>query len=172
MRLSRPFRSLALVAASAALLSAAAPAVLAATPAPIPVTVVQDAAVVPFSAQVSIYIAPNTSTGSANYNPAGAQTIDVPAGKRLVVQGVSMYRASAVTGSSAQVFLNATLNGLNTSWPTPLFVVNGSTYPGIMQPMTVYADGGTKLLLNGFRDNFGGGETLYVAVTGYLVNMP
>ena len=150
-----------------------------AAPGPTPVVITNGpvatfaAPVQPFAANVYININTGTNSGSDNGNLAGTQTAAVPAGKRLVVQTMSVYRnASAPNGSSLQVFLNAVTNGALAAWSLPPVVANGTLFTGSTAAVTFYVDGGTNFLVNAFRNVTTGGEPLVFSLTGYLVDMP
>ena len=128
----------------------------------------------PFAATINISIASGASGGTDNGNVTpGTQTVAVPAGKRLVVQMVSVYRSRSLTaGSGVQIFLNGNVNGGYASYAMPSAIANGATYAGASQAMTFVADAGTEVLANAFRTVTTGAETDTVTVSGYLVNVP
>jgi len=101
--------------------------------APLAVTAADNPAKQPFQAFVPVYL-PN------GQNSATGPTIPVPAGKRLVIQVVSVWRS-------------------------------GTLAPGTMQAVTLYADSGTDLMINVFRNGTSGDEADFASVTGYLVDM-
>lgn len=128
----------------------------------------------PFAATIFVNI-PNGAYGAldnGNVSP-GTQTVAVPAGKRLVVQTISVYRSGTLAaGSGAQIFINASLNSTYTSYAVPSVIANGAPYVGVAQPMTFVADPGTEVLANAYRTGTTGAESETVTIAGYLVNVP
>jgi hypothetical protein len=127
----------------------------------------------PFQASIYVSIANGSNSGGDNGNVSpGTQTVLIPAGKRLVVQTVSMYRQGTIATQTVQIFINSSFGGTYTAFALP--VVGGTTasYVGAAQPMTFYADGGTELLANVFRSGTTGAESETVTISGYLVNLP
>ncbi|MCU1382780.1 MAG: hypothetical protein JWL71_1477 [Acidobacteria bacterium] len=138
---------------------------------PIPVHVVDGTSDQPYSLNVNINIANGGSGGTANGDTNGSQSFAVPAGKRLVVETVSMYRPGDI-GQSVQVFVNTRLNNLYSAFAVPPAAANNSTYTGATQAMKFYADPGTRGLVNAFRSGSTGAESVTVAIAGHLVDVP
>jgi hypothetical protein len=162
--------------AAAALLLAAGPA---AAVGPTPVTVTggpvatMAAPATPFMANVYINITAGNALGDFNNNFNGPQSVAVPAGKRLVVQAMSAYRyGSSPSGSSLQVYVDAPTNGQVGAWALPPIVANGTQYPGVSQPLVYYVDGGSRFLVNAYRNSNGANESVQVSISGYLVDAP
>jgi hypothetical protein len=124
-----------------------------------------------YQGNIYITIANGAGVGSDNGDVSpGTQTLLIPAGKRLVVQSASMYRSGAgAAKSTIQIFVNTNVNGTYASYALPLATDNGANYAGATLNGTFYADGGTELLANAFRNNTTGAENVVVSVTGYLV---
>ena len=57
-------------------------------------------------------------------------------------------------------------------YPLPFAPTDGTLVPGTMQAVTLYADSGTNLIINVFRNGTSGSETDFASVTGYLVDVP
>jgi hypothetical protein len=126
---------------------------------------------VPYQTNITIKIANGSNVGSANGVLSGTQAVLIPAGKRLIVQTVSMYRFGAGSnGSTVQIFMNANAGGTYASSAVPPATNTGATVTGATFNGTFYADGGTELEANAFRTNKKGAETVTVSVTGYLVS--
>jgi hypothetical protein len=127
----------------------------------------------PFQANITITIQNGNSGGTDNGNVSpGTQTVLIPAKKRLVVQTVSVYRAGAISASTVQIFVNASVQGTYASYALPLTPASAATYVGTTFNGVFYADADTELLANAFRNSTSGAETDTVSVTGYLVNVP
>ena len=127
----------------------------------------------PFQANIFINIANGSSAGGDNGNVSpGTQTLLIPAGKRLVVQTVSFYRSGAISTGSTQIFINASVNGTYSAFSAPSAPATSASYSGATLPSLFYADGGTELLANAFRNSTSGAESETVTVSGYLVDTP
>jgi hypothetical protein len=127
----------------------------------------------PFQANIYINIANGTSGGGDNGNVSpGTQTLLIPTGKRLVVQTVSMYRSGTFSASITQIFINASVNGGYAAYALPPAPASTASYSGAAFTGVFYADGGTELLANAFRNSTTGAETETVTVSGYLVDVP
>jgi hypothetical protein len=99
----------------------------------------------------------------------------VPTGKRLVIEAVSISGSldthgqkmvtaaiqAHVNGKFEDYFMTPTFTGVNTS-ARDVYIASQQT--------TVYADGGTDVLLFGSRDSFSGGGILNVSVQGHLID--
>ena len=138
-----------------------------------PVPTIDTAAQKPFQANIYINIADGASGGGDNGNVSpGTQTVSIPAGKRLVVQTVSAYRSGTISTQTVQIFINSSVGGNYAAFSMPVFPATTASYVGAAQPMTFYADGGTQLLANAFRNGTSGAESETVTISGYLVNVP
>jgi hypothetical protein len=173
-RLLAGFSSLALLAAVG--LFASLPAHTAGGPVPVTVTNAPLAVSVgpvqqPFATRIFITIKDGANQGADNGIGAGTQTIQIPIGKRLVVQTLSTYRNGS-SPDAVQVFVNAELNGNYIAYALPFVPATSAGYSGISQALTFQADGGTRLLINAFRTGSTGQENDVVAVSGYLVDAP
>ncbi len=99
----------------------------------------------------------------------------VPAGKRLVIEAVSI---SGLLDTHGQKMLTAAVqahvNGqLEDYFMTPTFTgtsTSGRDVYVASQQTTVYADGGTDVLLFASKDSTTGGGILDVSVQGHLIN--
>ena len=102
---------------------------------------------------------------------AAKSVYTVPAGKRLVIQTLSMYRTGTVTsGQSVQVFIDASFEGAYVSVALPSVPATG-TDPGTTLTAPCYADPGTSVEFYDYRTGSSGDEFDYVSVIGYLVNL-
>ncbi len=127
----------------------------------------------PFQANIYINIANGSSGGGDNGNISpGSQTVLIPAGKRLVVQTVSVYRSGSFSATTTQIFINASVNGSYTAYAVPPAPPSTASYSGATLSGLFYADGGTELLANAFRNSTSGAETETVSISGYLVDVP
>lgn len=127
----------------------------------------------PFQQNINISIAAGASSGGDNGNVSpGTQTVLIPAGKRLVVQTVSMYRSGTISSSTTQIFINASVNGTYAAFALPFAQPTAGSYSGATLNGPFYADGGTELLANAFRSSTAGTESDVVAISGYLVDTP
>jgi hypothetical protein len=124
-----------------------------------------------YQAIIYVNIANGASGGGDNGNVSpGSQTLLIPTGKRLVVQSVSVYRSGAISSGNVQIFINSDVNGGYAARALPVVGPTTALYAGSTLSAPFYADGGTELLANAFRDSTTGAETETVSVTGYLIN--
>ena len=134
--------------------------------APLGVTVADNPAKQPFQASVPILL-------QNGLTAASGPSIPVPVGKRLVIQTVSLWRNGTLTpGEGVRGYVGCTVNGSTIFYPLPFAPTDGTVVPGTMQAVTLYADPGTDLFFNAFRNGASGNETDLVSVTGYLVDVP
>ena len=138
---------------------------------PVPVQVVDASSEQPYTANVSIEIANGSSQGGANGLTTGSQSFGVPAGKRLVVETVSMYRPGDI-GQTVQIFVNALFGSQSSAFAVAPAAAFNAAYTGATQAMKFYADPGTRGVVNAFRNGSSGQETVTVAIAGHLVNVP
>ena len=139
---------------------------------PVPTVARDNPAFQPFQANIYVNIANGASGGGDNGNVSpGTQTVLIPAGKRLVVQTVSVYRSGAISTQTTQIFINTSVNGAYAAFALPPVSASTASYVGIAQPMTFYSDGGTELLANAFRNGTSGAESETVTISGYLVSL-
>ena len=133
--------------------------------APLAVTAADNPAKQPFQAFVPVYL-PNRQ------NSATGPTIPVPAGKRLVIQMVSVWRSGTLApGEGVRAYVGCTVKSSLIFYPLPFVPTDGTVAPGTMQAVTLYADSGTDLMINVFRNGTSGDEADFASVTGYLVDM-
>jgi len=113
-------------------------------------------------------------SGPVFSSPSGIlYSIPVPVGKRLVIQTVSLWRNGTLTpGEGVRGYVGCTVKGSTIFYPLPFAPTDGTVVPGTMQAVTLYADPGTDLFFNAFRNGASGNETDLVSVTGYLVDVP
>ena len=138
---------------------------------PVPVQIVDGTSEQPYTLNVNINIADGATGGSANGNTTGAQSFAVPAGKRLVVETVSMYRPGDI-GQSVQIFVNTFSGAQYSAFAVPSAAGSGGVYTGATQAMKFYADPGTRGVVNAFRSGPTSSETVTVAIAGHLVDVP
>ena len=140
--------------------------------APLAVTAADNPAKQPFQAFVSIGL-PKGQTFATGQNTPTGRTIPVPVGKRLVIQMVSVWRSGTLTpGEGVRAYVGCMVNGHEIFYPLPFAPTDGTTVPGTMQAVILYADSGTDLEFNAFRSGASGDETDFVSITGYLVDVP
>jgi hypothetical protein len=116
----------------------------------------------------------NESYGSAEDSHFVSFT--VPSGKRLVIQSVSV-NAAVDTGSGQHILtaaVQAHVNGqLEDYIMAPTFTGTSTSARDIYtvsQPVTIYADPATEVLIFTSRDAFSGGATMNASVQGYLID--
>ena len=174
-RLLAGFGTAALVAA-VGLFASSRPAHTAGGPIPVtvantvPTTAADGPAKQPFQATTLYIIPSNSSTGhldTVDY----IKDIVVPAGKRLVIQTVSVYENNG-EGQTLQAFIDPLINGSRQQYALPPVPDSGVVYPGVTQSMTLSADPGSTIIFEVFRH--GSVNTNYVSLTvyGYLVDVP
>jgi hypothetical protein len=139
---------------------------------PVPTKATDNPALQPFQASIIILIADGASGGGDNGNVLASQTLLIPTGKRLVVQTVSMYREGAISASSTQIFISVNSNGSYSTFALPPAPPSAASFSGATLTGLFYAEGGTELLADAWRNTTSGTEKDVVAVSGYLVNVP
>jgi hypothetical protein len=110
--------------------------------------------------------------------PAGSSSsvgnpfFTVPAGKRLVIENISVYLISAAASSITSIFFSTTVNGTS-GYHGMTITADGSTYPLGNLNQKMYADPGTQVFLNLYRTgSTTQAETVYPTITGYYINDP
>jgi hypothetical protein len=99
-----------------------------------------------------------------------APVATVPAGKRLVVQTVSFFRASATPGSIGQLAIQTSVRGVTGDYVLPSATADGLFRPGASLSATFYADPQTQLLAFFIRTGTNTViEDVSVTITGYYV---
>ena len=100
----------------------------------------------------------------------------VPAGKRLVIESVSV-NGLVDTGTGQKIVdagVQAQVNGqLEDYIMAPQFTGTSSSADDVYtvsQPTTIYADSGTDVLVFTARNTFNGGAIMNVSVQGHLIN--
>ena len=116
-----------------------------------------------------------TNIAFANVN------VPVPAGKRLVIEQISVeVSLFGSPGSLPSAAVRATTGGVDASAWVPMTYVgigdNGANYFAMHQ-VRLYADGGTNAVLSLFKSRdlsnlYSGTVAGYISITGYLVNIP
>jgi hypothetical protein len=146
----------------------AATSVTVANPAskPVPTTRTDDPALQP----VELSIVTNIADGS---NGSGFDLYSVPAGKRLVIQTVSVSRAGALaaTNQVLQPFVQ-TLVGSNDGIIMLPIIPGGSALGSTLTGTLAYGDPGSAVFSGLERGGTSGAETDTVTMVGYLVNLP
>ena len=109
-------------------------------------------------------------------------TFTVPAGKRLVIEGISaqVYVSGAVTGEVPRLILGTNAAGVWANTFTPMtYVGNSGPSPSyaVSQPLRMYADPGSTVDVELRRStdlngNYTGILISTITVTGYFVNVP
>ena len=145
---------------------------------PLPTTAADNPDKQPFGSYIEIKFSAGSQNGVANFNIQGSQTFQVPTGKRLIIDSASFYRenggqgGSLPTGTSASALLGVTFNGKEIFYSLPLATSVGVPYPGATQSLHLFADPGTTVQANGYRNDTSAAEIDYVALSGHLVNVP
>ena len=97
----------------------------------------------------------------------------VPAGKRLVIEYVSMS-ANVAPGLVGQLLVQTILDGELVSFGLPLSSPSGIGAAGVRvaQALRLYADPGTNVVVVGSRDGLVSSADFLFALSGYLVDIP
>ena len=110
------------------------------------------------------------NAGSNDLNSSDNPTLAVPAGKRLVIETISVHR-----GFSARGVLNTEiddrLKGTLIAYVLPPVAANGAENPGILQPVRLYAEGDQAVVLRATRSDSTLPESVGVSISGYLVDL-
>jgi hypothetical protein len=125
----------------------------------------------PFAAQAAAINAVQYSTNiflAAGAARSSVNVVQVPAGKRLVVQNVSFNRSGAESGSVGQAVISTGINSVNSMTVLPNVPASGFVYSGVTQTVTLYSDAGTYVQAFIWRSSVGGPEEDTVTITGYL----
>ena len=142
-----------------------------AQPDSMPQTAVPPPTVYPFQANIYATIPDGLSGGSDNGNVSpGTQTVLAPKGHKLVIQSVSIYRSGAITGTTVQAFVNAEFKNSYSSFALPLTPASTASYSGSTFTGNFYAQGGSEVLVNVFRNGTVGAESDTIVISGYLAN--
>ena len=102
----------------------------------------------------------------------GYGSFPVPAGKRLVVETMTVFRDNARLGQSVQVLADVEFNGQIGYFALPFVSATTARLSCISQSTRLYADPGTNVSFDLLRTGSSGNETDVVTVWGYLVNLP
>jgi hypothetical protein len=99
----------------------------------------------------------------------------VPAGKRLVIQAVSIQALLDPNGQQLiTAVVQAVVNGqIEDYLMAPIFTGKatiGLNVYTVSQPTTIYADGGTEVRAGAAKSGFSGGGALNVSIHGYLID--
>lgn len=103
-------------------------------------------------------------------------TLAIPAGKRLVVEFVSITISLVLGQSVVDTLVTSTVDGVQVSYR--LAVSANSSFPTspfshtVDKPVRIYSDGGTSLNVSIARTPASGGASFTVAISGYLVDLP
>lgn len=121
---------------------------------------------------------------SASFTPQKSseeflQQITVPAGKRLVIQGVSLTIYNIASTDHPQVAIHTSVGGTQNdqivALPTLLDAANGrADYVLPQQAVTFYADSNSYVTISvaGLSASDFTSSSVYGGITGYLVNVP
>lgn len=106
------------------------------------------------------------------FGETGSPQISVPAGRRLVVETLSVQLDVSPSGSKLEAFVTYTSGGNAVTLFVPLtyaYTDSGTGYDFYvgMQPVRLYVDAGTALTVSGAGPGATG--TLFLTVSGYLV---
>ena len=130
--------------------------------------------VTPFQIAIPVHVLAGQNVGSANGNTSGAQAFQVPAGQRLTIETVSGYRTDPPlapgTFDDITAYVSTSVGGVRCTIVGPDVVRDDepSYVSGQSGAMKVYADAGTAVVINGFRNSTNLSETINVTVSGYL----
>ena len=119
----------------------------------------------PFAKEVAGSFTANGVSASAMFT--------VPAGKRLVIETVSLliFLPSGQNFDSVSIATSVGGQVVNYSlFPGPIPQSGGASLYGITQPLKIYADAGTQVVATGLRAIASGDGTLNLVVSGYLVD--
>ena len=122
----------------------------------------------PFTARTVYLIQSGTEFGDLDTGE-GYKEIAVPAGKRLVIQTVSVSR-SGFGGGTIQAYIRLVTNGKNSFYALPAVPNSATLHAGASQALTLYADPGSIILFAVDRSQPSGTEFVEFSVSGYLVN--
>ena len=136
----------------------------------VPTTAADGPAKQPFQASTFYVITPSYTQGHLD-SAEGYSNIAVPAGKRLVIQTVSVYEDNA-NGQNMQAFIYPLINGIRQGYALPPVPDSGTTYPGVTQSMTLSTDPGSTIIFGVFRSGTAGTNYVTLTVYGYLVDAP
>ena len=118
----------------------------------------------PFQTYVSVTIAPGSSTTT------GSTLFNVPAGKRLVIESISVYLSGAAASSITSVFFQTVVSGA-IGYHGLTIPADGTIYPCGNLNAKFYADPGTSVFANIYRTgSVTGTEYVYATITGYYLN--
>ena len=137
---------------------------------PLATTAAADPAKQPFTAQTIYVFADGSENGSPD-TASGYKDIAVPAGKRLVIQTIGLYHPFYVA-ETMQVFIAPITNAVGNDFALPPLAGNGTSYLGVAQSVTLYADPGSTVSFIAYRSQSGGPDFLTLTVSGYLVDTP
>lgn len=95
----------------------------------------------------------------------------VPAGKRLVIQTVSVFRSGAnILTQAGQVFITTRFNNAFTLLAVPDTEPNGM-FPAATLSTVFYADPATPVSISAYRTSGAGQESDNITIAGYLVTL-
>jgi hypothetical protein len=91
----------------------------------------------------------------------------VPSGKDFISQTASFYTVSQVSRSISQVYIATTGGGTLAYFAIPEAAGDGSAYPGATLAATYYADPGTEIVANCYRNgSTTNAESFEVSISG------
>lgn len=101
----------------------------------------------------------------------------VPAGKKLVIENVSVLGTIPENQKLVLVTLRTTVNNITIEHPVPMqqqdeYPAAGTTYSLANASLQLYATAGTTIRVSAIRNSTGGFTDVRVAISGYLVNAP
>ena len=118
----------------------------------------------PFQTVASVTIA------SGSISATGNTLFTVPAGKRLVIESISIYLTSAAASSITSVFFQTVVSGA-IGYHGLTIPADGTIYPCGNLNAKFYADPGTSVFANIYRTgSVTGTEYVYATITGYYLN--
>lgn len=129
-----------------------------------------------FSAMSSPPLQPFANQLSATFPFGAAGTtamFTVPAGKRLVIETVSL-RVTLPFGQIVESFtITTSVNGQvidSSLFPSPIPQSGSASISGVTQPLKIYADAGTQVIAGILRGFAAADGAFTLAISGYLVD--
>ena len=123
----------------------------------------------PFQGSTTYVIKDHEYFGDADSDD-GFNEIKVPAGKRLMIQTVSIRKLSN-NNEDIRPIIVTNVNAALGAYSLPNIHDTGAVEPGITQALTLSGDAGTTIHFALYRTGTTGKEYLDVSIYGYLVNI-
>lgn len=118
----------------------------------------------PFQAYAAVTIPAGSASATGN------TLFTVPAGKRLVIESISIYLANSAASSITSFFFQTVVSG-GIGYHGLTIPADGTTYPLGNLNAKFYADPGSSVYANVYRTGvITSSESAFVTVTGYYIN--